>query len=183
MNLANQLTVLRILLVPAFIAILFYYSPQYPYLRGVAAAVFMGACLTDALDGYIARKRNERTILGSYLDPIADKLLLLSGFFCLSMMTHLPDYMRIPAWVTIPVISREVIILIGSVLIFLITGTLKAEPLFIGKITTVFQMGTLFSALMGAPKALELFLFAGTTIFTTLSGIFYIRMGGKILQG
>ena len=71
--------------------------------------LFAAAGVSDALDGYLARKMNEKTVLGSYIDPIADKLLLLSGFLSLSLMTRLPAAMRIPAWVTIPIISRDVI--------------------------------------------------------------------------
>ena len=121
MNIPNQLSTLRVLLVPIFVAALFYF-PQH------AAAIFFVACATDAVDGYLARLWNEKTTLGTYLDPVADKLLLLSGFMGLSFMQHLPDSMRIPVWVTIAVISRDAIILIGSMMIFIVTGKLKAEP-------------------------------------------------------
>ena len=182
MNLANNLTVLRIVLVPLFVGTLLYYSPEKAYLKDVAAALFVIACLTDALDGYLARRMNEKTVLGSYIDPIADKLLLLSGFLSLSLMSHLPPAMRIPAWVTIPIISRDVIILIGSTMIFVTTGTLKARPLWIGKVTTVCQMSTLFFSLMMAPPALQICLFVLTVLFTVLSGVSYIRLGGQMLQ-
>ncbi len=182
MNLANNLTVLRILLVPLFVGTLLYYSPEKAFLRNVGAAIFVIACLTDALDGYLARKMNEKTVLGSYIDPIADKLLLLSGFLSLSLMNHLPDAMRIPAWVTIPIISRDVLILIGSTMIFVTTGALKAKPLWIGKVTTVCQMSTLFFSLMMAPPILQACLFVLTVIFTVWSGVLYIRLGGEILE-
>ncbi len=142
---------------------------------------FLLACLTDGLDGYIARKYRQKTILGSYIDPLADKLLLVSGFLSLSFMGHLPDSMRIPAWFTILVIARDGIILIGALMIFLITGRLKAEPLYIGKITTVFQMAALFFSLISAPEHFKIMIFITTGSLTLFSGIQYIRMGGKML--
>ena len=181
-NLANNITVLRILLVPVFILSLLYYSPEKEYLRLAATALFLGACLTDALDGYLARKMNQKTVLGSYIDPIADKLLLSSGFLSLSFMPHLAPSMKIPGWVAISVISRDVIILTGSMLIFLSTGSLKAAPLFIGKLTTVVQMTTLCAVLLAAPSWLERILFVTTVFLTALSGILYIRVGEKAFQ-
>ena len=182
MNPANQLTVLRIVLVPVFIASLLYYSAERDYFYFVSLMAFLLACLTDGLDGYIARKYNQKTLLGSYIDPIADKLLLVSGFLSLSFMHHLPDSMRIPAWFTILVIARDGIILIGSLMIFLTTNHLKAEPLYIGKITTVFQMIALFLSLVSAPGQFKWMIFVTTGFLTLASGIQYICMGGKMLQ-
>ncbi len=182
MNLANNLTVFRILLVPIFAGSLFYYSPERGLLYGIGLGIFLLACLTDAVDGYVARKMGQKTILGSYIDPIADKLLLLTGFLSLSFMGHLPPSMKIPAWVTISVVARDILIFIGSVMIFVIQGSLKAEPNFVGKITTVFQMSTLWVALIAAPKFLQNAFFVSTVILTVISGILYIRMGGRLLQ-
>lgn len=182
MNLANNLTVLRILLVPVFVGSLVYYSPERQALRLAAAALFLAACATDALDGYLARKLNQKTELGSTIDPIADKLLLLSGFLSLSFMGHLPEAMRIPAWVTLAVISRDGLILIGSVVIFITTGRLKTTPLFIGKATTVLQMLTLFACLVSTPPGIRSGLFLAVFVLTLASGLSYIRMGSRLLQ-
>ncbi len=182
MNIANNLSILRILLVPVFVASLLYWAPDKSYLHLISLGVFMLACVTDGVDGYIARKLNQKTVLGSYLDPIADKLLLLSGFISLSFMPHLPEAMRIPAWVTIAVISRDVIIVLGSTMIFMTTGTLKAEPLWIGKATTVVQMGTLLVALLGVSAPISSSLFFMTFILTVFSGVLYIRVGEKLLK-
>ena len=182
MNLANNLSLIRILLVPVFIGLLLYYSAENIWMKFLPAAVFLIACLTDALDGLVARKLNQRTVVGSYIDPIADKLLLLGGFLSLSFMTHLPQDMRIPAWVTIPVVTRDVIILIGVTVIFLITGKMKAEPLFISKVTTVIQMSALFAALVAAPSWLQLVLCILTVLLTIFSGIEYLKMGTRLLQ-
>ncbi len=182
MNLANQLTVVRILLVPVFIGLLLYYSPEKSFFKTAIIFVFLSACITDAMDGYAARRLNQKTTLGSYIDPLADKLLLLGGFLSLSFMTHLPDLMRVPAWVTISVITRDAVILIGSVMIFATTGKLKAEPLFIGKLTTVFQMLTLFVALLGISTPFHSLLYFSTVILTIVSGIQYLRLGARLLQ-
>ncbi len=174
MNLPNQLSTLRIFLVPVFVTSLFYFSHW-------SAAIFFVACLTDAVDGYLARLWEQKTVLGSYLDPVADKLLLLSGFIALSFMSQLPEAMRVPAWVTITVISRDVIILIGSVLIFVTTGTLKPQPHLVGKATTAFQMTTLLFSLLGAPDSLKMGLFYTTFILTAWSGLVYLRLGSRLL--
>ncbi len=182
MNIANQLSVLRMVLVPVFVGLLVYYSPDRSFCYPLILIVFLLACLTDGVDGYLARKLNEKTVLGSYIDPIADKLLLLSGFLSLSFMGHLPAWMSIPAWLTIPVIARDVIILIGSTMVFLTTGKLKAQPLFIGKLTTVLQMASLFVALTPLPHAFKTLLFIATLCLTLLSGLRYIQMGGRLMQ-
>ena len=170
------------LLVAVFVSLLVYYSSEKPYFLPLSAAVFALACVTDALDGYLARQLDQRTTLGSYIDPIADKLLLVSGFLSLSLIPDLPAAVHIPAWVTIPVITRDMIILIGSVMIFVTTGHLKAQPLFIGKLTTVFQMMTLFFSLVSAPVQVRSILFIVTVFLTIASGVQYIRIGGRLFQ-
>lgn|SRR3989338_8449640 len=182
MNLPNNISLFRILLVPVFVILLSYHSPERHFFHSAGVFVFLVACATDGADGYLARKLQQKTTLGSYLDPIADKLLLLSGFFSLSLMPNLPASMHIPAWVAIPVIARDIIILIGSTMIFLLTGGLKVEPLFIGKITTVFQMLTLFFSLIVAPEPVRVTLFICTLLLTILSGARYIQMGERLLR-
>ena len=182
MNLANRLTMLRILLVPVFIAALLYYTPDRHFLYFTALGIFLVACLTDALDGYLAKKMNQKTEFGSYMDPLADKLLLLSGFLSLSLMGNLPAAMRVPGWVTIPILSRDVVILVGSLTVFMATGTLKARPLFIGKLTTVVQMATLLLSLLLVPLPLRQAFYFLSLVLTVWSGILYIHMGGRLFQ-
>jgi cardiolipin synthase (CMP-forming) len=182
MNIANNLSLFRVLLVPVFVACLVYFTPEHSFFYPLAIGIFLLACITDAADGYIARKLNQQTEFGSYIDPIADKLLLLSGFICLTFMTHLPDGMRMPAWVTIAVISRDAIILIGAVILFITNGKLKAEPLYVSKVTTVFQMGSLFVTLLQLPDMIQLTFFIATFTLTVISGVKYIQMGGRLLQ-
>ncbi len=182
MNWATRISIFRILLAPVFVTSLVYYSPVKPYLLTLAASIFGFACLTDAIDGYLARRLNQVTDFGTYIDPIADKALLLSGFLSLSFMSHLPGGMRIPAWVAIVVVTRDIVIIIGSTIIFFTTGHLKAKPLFVGKLTTVFQMAALFLALLQAPPLVLAVIFYSVAILTLISGIQYIRVGGKIVQ-
>ena len=106
MNIPNSLTILRILLIPCYIGLLVYGR------FGQALIVLIVAGLTDALDGAIARVKNQYTRLGAVLDPLADKLLLTSGFITLSMI-HL-----IPLWVTIIVVSRDLILMLGTAVVF-----------------------------------------------------------------
>src|SRR5262245_29888012 len=102
MNIPNSLTILRILLIPCYIWLLIYGRFDQ------ALIVLLVAGITDALDGAIARMKNQYTRLGAVLDPLADKMLLTSGFITLSMI-HL-----VPSWVTILVVSRDVILMLGT---------------------------------------------------------------------
>lgn len=173
MLLANKITVIRILAIPIFVVCLMYYSPQKDYFRYLALLVFMLAVLTDAIDGFVARKKNQRSELGAYLDPIADKLLLTIAFISLSIMENLPPRLTLPGWATLLVISRDGIIVLGSVLIYLIKGKFKVSPSFIGKCTTFFQMITIVSILSGF--IYWKFLLYLAVVFTILSGADYIR--------
>ncbi|MCH7646671.1 MAG: CDP-alcohol phosphatidyltransferase family protein, partial [Nitrospinae bacterium] len=115
MNLPNGITLLRILVIPFFVMLLIY------GMAGWALGVFILTAITDAIDGYIARTRKQRTPLGEVLDPLADKLLLTTAFITLA-------YLRIlPAWLAILVVSRDVILVFGSLLLHLITGSLRLE--------------------------------------------------------
>ena len=182
MNLANRLTLSRILMTPLFIASLLYFSPERPYFHTLAVFIYLAACLTDALDGYLARKLKQETTLGRYIDPIADKLLLLSGYVSLSLMTNLPARMHVPAWLTLTVISRDVMILVGSMIIFIVTGSLKPTPLYVGKLTTVIQMAALLISLMGFPRVVCFPVYVLTAGLTFISGVYYFRTGGQMFQ-
>ena len=181
-NVANRLTVTRILLTPFFVASLVYYASERVLLYWFGIVVVVLACVSDAADGYWATKMGQKTRLGSYIDPIADKLLLLSGYICLGFIRHLPEAMQVPAWLSILVISRDIVILLGATMIYVLTGTLNAKPLFVGKLTTVLQMMTVFVSLLMLPGLFRIISCAVTGIFTVLSGLLYVRMGGQILQ-
>ena len=126
MNIANRLTILRILLIPIFLASLLYWRSGSANYRFLPAGLYLVACLTDALDGMLARGLRQKTRFGTLLDPMADKLLLLTGYFTLATFKSIPIDVQLPAWLTLIVISRDVIILAGALTLYLITG--KLEP-------------------------------------------------------
>jgi len=181
MNLANKISIFRILLIPFFIACILYYGEGREYLRFVALGIFMLATLTDAIDGGIARLKNQVTELGRILDPIADKLLIISAFISLSMLRDAPENMRIPAWAVLTVISRDIMIVLGSVVIYFVKGSLKIKPSWLGKATTLFQMLTIL-AFLAIFKYNRLFLYPAI-LFTVLSAIDYIWRGSRQLNG
>ena len=129
LTLANQLTILRIMLIPAFVLLL-----VYGYL-GASLLVFMFAGITDALDGLIARRAGQRTSLGAWLDPMADKLLLLTTFIVLTIPT-VPLTNHLPLWLTVTVISRDIVIVAVVAIIRLALGPRTFTPSFWGKLAT-----------------------------------------------
>ncbi|MCK9604538.1 MAG: CDP-alcohol phosphatidyltransferase family protein, partial [Candidatus Omnitrophica bacterium] len=141
MNFANKISVFRILSVPFFIACIVYYSPEdREYLRWVALGIFCLAVISDAVDGYIARVSKQISKAGAVLDPLGDKLLLISSFICLFLRQDFPQEIYFPIWVTLIVISRDVLILLGAVVIFMVKQNLNVSPTIWGKLTTTFQM-------------------------------------------
>lgn len=131
MEIPNILTILRIILVPMFIIFIWYNLSVY------ALITFIVAGLTDALDGYIARKFKQETQLGKILDPIADKALLISAFI---FLFNSKLQIKLPFWFVVIVISRDIYILAGSFLIYILKGYLKVKPSTFGKATTFFQI-------------------------------------------
>ena len=110
MNLANKITISRIILTPIFITAIVYSRMD------IALVLFTLAIISDGLDGFIARTLNQKTALGTILDPIADKILLVSAFICLSLVNNVPANLKLPPYVPIIVISRDAIIVLGSVI-------------------------------------------------------------------
>lgn len=180
MNLANKISILRILLVPFFVWTVVYYSPQHDYMRFLALAIFGLAVLSDAVDGYLARVLKQRTTLGTFLDPLADKLLLITAFISLSVINGLPPSIKLPPWVTIIVVSRDIIIVLGAVVIFLVSGGIKISPSPLGKATTFFQMATIISVLLQYPRSN--YIWTAAVALTVLSAIDYIIRGAKLLN-
>lgn len=177
MNLANKITILRILFIPLFVAILLI---PFPYHNFVAAFVFLIAASTDSLDGYIARKRNEITNFGKFIDPLADKLLVCSALICLVEMAS------VPAIAAIIIISREFIIT-GFRLLAVTEGSVIAASWW-GKLKTVTQIVALTSLLLdnfpfyyiGIPFD-QIALYLSVTI-TIVSGVDYILKNKGLLS-
>jgi cardiolipin synthase len=171
-NLPNTLTVARIVIIPIFITAVIY--RQYLF----ALYLFVLAALTDLLDGFLARATNQKTALGTFLDPLADKFLLVSSFILFSV------YEWIPLWLTITVISRDLIVVIGWVLLFMITGNARIETVLSGKTAIALQLITLAVVLLSVnlPDILlpREALFAITAAVTAFSGLQYIYNGLRL---
>jgi cardiolipin synthase len=171
MNIPNSLTILRILLIPCYIGLLVYGRFDQ------ALIVLIVAGLTDALDGAIARVMNQHTRLGAVLDPLADKLLLTSGFITLSMI-HL-----IPSWVTILVVSRDLILMLGTAVAHFTESRVDITPTFLGKGTTLLQLSYIVTVIflssrhINPPVLLMPSLLFGMVSFTLLSGLHYLYRG------
>ncbi len=177
MNFANKVSTFRILSVPFFIASLIYYSPERDYLRFVALGIFILAVVSDAVDGYIARKEKLKSKAGLILDPLADKLLLMSGFIFLYKFPV--GKITFPREVFLIVISRDVIILLGAVVVYMVRQDIKISPTGWGKLTTSFQMVSIITVILQFQFAPFFWWLA--VLFTVISGIDYIRRGVNIL--
>ena len=173
LNLANKITIARIITVPFFIAAVVYSRFE------IALVIFIVAVISDAADGFIARTLKQKTELGTILDPVADKLLLTSAYICLALAGSIPGHLRLPAYVPIVVISRDAIIVLGSIIVHVVTGDLKVSPSNIGKATTFLQMLTIVSVLIQFEYSF--ILWNVTVLFTVLSGIDYIVKGSRFL--
>lgn len=180
MNIANWISVFRIILIPFFVSTIVYYSPQKDYLRYISLLIFSAAVISDGVDGYIARTRKMQTRLGSFLDPMADKLLLSASFITMAVTQEIPSAIRLPLWIAILVVSRDIILSLGSLLIHVMTGNLKIAPSFLGKLTTVFQMFTIIFILLQVPFSFLIWDIAA--FFTIASGFDYIYKGSKLLS-
>lgn len=174
MNLANKISIARIILIPFFIA-----SVVYGRLD-IALVFFILAVISDGVDGFIARALKQKTHLGTILDPVADKLLLVSAYICLTIANNLPQALRLPPYVPIIVISRDAIIVIGSIMVYIITGSLNVAPSASGKVTTFFQMMTIVSILTQFEYSYVVWNI--TVGLTVVSGIGYVVKGSRLFS-
>jgi cardiolipin synthase (CMP-forming) len=177
MNFANKISTFRILSVPFFIASLIYYAPERGYLRFVALTIFILGVISDAVDGYIARKTKQYSKAGLILDPLGDKLLLMSAFIFLSNKNEF--LMHFPLWVVFIVITRDVIILMGTLVIYIVRQDINISPTRWGKLTTTFQMLSVIAVLLQLRFSPLLWWIA--VLFTIVSGSDYVRRGFKTL--
>ena len=182
-NIANALTAIRVILVPVFAHFLISGRIR------LALIVFAACGISDALDGLLARLLKQRTLVGFYLDPIADKLLMATSFIVLAYVKILPD------WLTILVISRDIFILVGSILILLLLDSGKIKATISSKMNTAVQILTVIYFLSihafpdfagfipgGAKDAVTNGVVGLCALTTALSGIHYLFIGMRDLS-
>jgi len=200
MTTANKITVTRIVLIPVFVMMAIYYGrgvqKGHPreWQRITAVLVFLIAAASDGLDGYVARRYNQRSRLGVVLDPIADKGLLLSAIITLSFSNWTYQF---PIWFPVLVITRDIVIVIGTALLHYLVGEIHVKPSWIGKTATALQMVAISLVLvLPGDLAARTVQFAGQSvdlnlldipvtlagIFTLVSGIGYVMRGIREFQ-
>src|ERR687884_429761 len=183
-TLPNLLTMFRMALIPIFVSLLFYQKFEW------ALGVFVLAGITDGLDGLFARRLNQGSQLGTILDPIADKLLLVTSFIVLSLPTispqPVPRHFPVPFWVTAAVISRDIFIIVGAAAINIVTGFRGFRPSWLGKINTTIQILAIALILIAAsfPSLSGYLPTVYTTVFgfAVLSGVHYIFFASRLLN-
>src|SRR5579863_6334116 len=186
MTTANKITILRILLVLFFVVgMLYYVQSGNEFFRLGALIAFTLAAVLDGVDGYVARHYNQRSVLGTILDPLADKILLVSAIVLLSI-NHGSRLGHLPLWLTCTIISRDLLLGIGVVTVRLVVGQITIRPRITGKIATVFQMITVCWILLCwdfwlPPYYLTIWTL-GAGIFTAASGLLYIWDGTQQLS-
>jgi len=181
----NILTVFRMVLIPVFVSLLFYQRFI------LALSIFILAGLTDGLDGLLARRFDQRSQLGTILDPIADKLMLVTAFIVLSMRSvfpqPVPSHLPVPFWVTVAVISRDVFIIVGAAAINIVTGFRGFRPSLLGKVNTTVQIVAIGIIMFAAsiPYGTGYYLptlYAAVFAFAVLSGAHYVFFVSKLLN-
>jgi CDP-diacylglycerol--glycerol-3-phosphate 3-phosphatidyltransferase len=191
MTTANKITVVRILMIPAFVTMAIYYGESIKggqpleWQRFAAITIFIVAALSDGFDGYVARRYNQRSTLGVILDPIADKGLLLSGIITLSLTSWSevePESGEFPAWFPVLVISRDAILLVGTLVLYLLNGKVQIKPHWTGKVATVLQMVAVGWVMLQLRVLSLLYVVLAAGMFTLISGIIYVAGGVRQLQ-
>jgi cardiolipin synthase (CMP-forming) len=173
MSVPNWITIIRIVLIPWFAILVINGSFNQ------ALWVFAGAALTDGLDGLIARWFSQKTRLGSFLDPLADKMLLSTAYVALAVLK------KFPVWLSVIVISRDIIIMLGVSLLVLNQSRFEIKPTIASKVTTILQVLLVLAVLSSGFLQMGDFFLQGllycTLGFTIFSGLQYIYTGLKIL--
>ena len=179
MTTANRITIFRILLIPFFVVeILYYVRTGNSIHRILGILAFAIAAILDGVDGYIARHYKQKSELGAILDPLADKLLLVSGVVLLSF-DHQPYLDTIPLWLTGTIIGRDIVLVLGLIVIQWTVGKVKVRPRMLGKAATVLQMAVVIWVLMKWGGNWLPYLAFAAAICTGTSGLLYIWDGTR----
>ena len=182
MTTANKITIFRILLIPFFVVeVLYYVKAGNEINRVLALSSFAVAAICDGVDGYIARRFNQRSELGAILDPLADKLLLVSGIVLLSF-EHRPYLQSVPLWLTGTIIGRDLVVLIGLVVIQMTVGKVMVRPRVLGKVATVLQMVVVLWILLKLDERGLAWWTPAAALCTGISGLLYVWDGSQQLS-
>jgi cardiolipin synthase len=183
----NLLTMFRMVLIPVFVSLLFYQKFMW------ALAVFIIAGVTDGLDGLFARRFDQKSQLGTILDPIADKLLLVTSFIVLSLPSispqqQSPSHLPVPFWVTTAVISRDIFIIVGAAAINIVTGFRSFRPSWLGKLNTTVQILAVVAILIAAsiPSWISGYylptIYALVFALAIITGVHYVYFVSRLLN-
>ena len=177
MTTANKISIGRILLVPVFVVEVLYYAQEGAEIhRWLAVICFAVASISDGIDGYIARRYNQRSELGAILDPLGDKLLLVAGIVLLSLKNE-PYLPRLPLWLGVTVVSRDLFLLMGTVVIKHVCDRVRVRPIWVGKVATVLLMACISWALLKWPEPGLFWLCLAAAVCTGISTVFYLTDG------
>ena len=182
MTTANKITILRILLIPFFVVEVLYYVKDGDELHRLLALVsFAVASICDGVDGYIARHYNQRSELGAILDPLEDKLLLVSGIVVMSF-EHGTRLQSIPLWLTGTILGRDSVLLIGLAVIYVTVGKVEVRPRALGKLATVLQMIVVLWILLKWDQKWLFGWVLSAALCTGISGLLYVWDGTRQLS-
>lgn len=178
MSLPNKISLTRIVFILPFVLCIIQVQNNGLY-RYVALAMMLALGMSDALDGYLARRRNEITEVGRYLDPAADKLLLVTA--CILLSSEYWPEPRFPNWFSALILLRDVFIVLGTASLFLFTGNTGCKPNTLGRSTTCLQIIAVMAVILGnlIPIIAVILVSWITAVFTLASGIDYLYMGIK----
>jgi len=188
-TIANEITLLRIVLIAPFV-ICMIKMDEVPALRYLALGIFLVMAVSDGLDGYIARSRKQTSRLGAFLDPLADKLLITCAVVLLAMPHTAVDGYLLPPTVVVLIIGKDLLLVLGCVIIYLITSQLKIVPVKTGKLATVLQL-SMVTAILLAPDIhpvfppwvwLMRFLWWSAAGLAVLAAVIYIRRGIRYIE-
>lgn len=173
MTLANRISILRLILIPVFVAALLQWDGEAQGWRIAALAIYIVAALSDAADGFVARHFNQKTRLGRVLDPLADKVLVVTAFIFLAVNPHLET--NVPLWLPVFLLTRDACVTGGTFLIHKWQGKVKVKPRFLGKVTTVMENAAIIAVLLEVSFAPQVL--AAMIIVALLSLLDYIVQG------
>jgi cardiolipin synthase len=168
MNIPNLLSIFRI-----FVTLFFIIAVGHREFR-IALYLFIIQGISDLLDGFFARIMDKKTNLGAFLDPIADKVMLVSSYIVLYLQSVMPF------WVTAVVLCRDLVVSSGFLVLYKLSYKVKLSPSLLGKLTTAFQVATVIYILWSDVRAYELYFFSATVLFTIVSGCQYVTRGFSI---